>query len=120
MKIGQEKNKAKKPELTEDSIKAKLTAYGRTLNASNEKIQGLRNQLAGELDRNKLLVGAIRGLQDLLPKGEEVVDPSEKDVPVDVPQTDSAEPRPLPESVEGPKEAPADDERAGSETAVES
>ena len=115
MRIGQENLPEK--DLTKDMIKDKLASYGKTFNASNKKIAELQAALKSEIDRNKILIGAIKGLQDLI-KGEEI-DPSEKDRPVDVPDTDSTEPCSCEQPPEGSEDTSGDDERQEPETEVE-
>ena len=78
MRVGQpaQTKKVESTVLTEDLIKARIQAHGVALQESNNKVNELRNTLATELDRNKQIIGAIKGIQGLLPRGEQVVDPN--------------------------------------------
>jgi len=110
MRIGQqtETKKVESVELTSDIVKQRVEGHGKALAESNGKINELRNALALEVDRNKQLIGAIKGLQGLLPQGEQIVDPNSEQSEKGVPSDDGKEPCDDSKSAETSEETPTD------------
>jgi len=94
-------------DLSVQAIQAKIQQHGAKFQETQKAIQTIQVQLGQAVDQAKFLQGAIKGLQDLLPKGEDIVKTNgpETDA-VDVPQNDSAEPCDDTESSDGPEETP--------------
>jgi len=101
MKIGQEQEKPKPAELNESVVQEKIRQHGAKLQDTNQQIEAIQKQMqAGQqklnllVDQNKLLIGAIKGLQELLPKGPDEAHKANdqgKDGK-DVPSTDDPKP----------------------------
>ena len=112
MNIGEKTKKVESVVLNEEVVKQKIQQHAKQLQENGQNIQKVQANLNALVDQNKVLQGAIRGLQDLLPKENDATFKPNSTGPdgKDVPQTDDAqpsgdaEPEAGPEEVAGPPE----------------
>jgi uncharacterized protein (DUF3084 family) len=93
MKMGQDVKKVESEELTVDVLKAKQQEVGKQYQdavAKRKQLISQYNALGSQIqvmsDQIKLLEGSLRTYQDLLPRPQSAVNPSEPNSGVDVPK----------------------------------